>query len=88
MLLEKGILPEEIVNRSKKGFNPPYKKWLKRDLKSYVADTINRQEFRQMGIFDNKKLDDYLKNYFDSPVDYGNNIFALVSLSNWVSKYF
>lgn len=88
MLLDKGILPKEIVDRPKRGFNPPYKKWFKENLSRYVIDTINSKKFRDKDLFDNKELDIYLRNYFNSSVDYSNNIFALTSLASWVNRYF
>jgi asparagine synthase (glutamine-hydrolysing) len=88
MLIEKNILPRNIVNRPKKGFVAPIKKWLKDDLKDYVYEELSSGKFRQMEIFDNGKLDTYIKEYFSSKVDYSNNIFSLLVLSSWINKYF
>lgn len=88
LLLKKNILPEEIVNRPKKGFNPPIGNWLKNDLKKYTLDSLDSKKFRQTGIFDNIKLDDYIEKYYSTNLNYHNNIFALLTLSNWVNRYF
>lgn len=88
MLIEKDILPRNIVNRPKKGFVAPIKKWLKNDLKDYVYEELDSSKFRQMEIFDDGKLDVYIKEYFSSKVDYSNNIFAILALANWINKYF
>ncbi|MEK7497295.1 MAG: asparagine synthase (glutamine-hydrolyzing) [Patescibacteria group bacterium] len=88
MLLEKKILPEKIVNRSKQGFIAPIGSWLKTDLKDYVLDQLNSKKFRQAGLFDNEKLDKYIAEYYSTNLNYHNNIFALLSLSNWINKYF
>ena len=88
MLIDKNILPEEIVNRPKKGFILPIKHWLKNELKEYVISELGSQKFRQMGVFENKKLDKYLENYFASKIDYSNNIFSLLALARWINKYF
>lgn len=88
LLLKNKILPEEIINRPKKGFNPPIGDWLKNDLKKYTFEALNSKKFRQTGIFDDKKLDDYINKYYSTNLNYHNNIFALLTLSNWVTKYF
>ncbi len=88
LLLKNKILPEHIVNRPKKGFNPPIGNWLKNDLKKYTLESLGSKKFRQTGIFDNVKLDDYIEKYYSTNLNYHNNIFALLTLSNWVNKYF
>lgn len=88
MLLEKEILPEEIINRPKRGFIAPIGNWLKKDLKQYTLEQLNSEKFRQSEIFDNKKLDDYIEMYYSTDLNYHNNMFALLTLSNWVNKYF
>lgn len=88
MLLKKNILPEEIVNRPKRGFVAPIGSWLKNDLKDYVLGQLNSKKLKQLGIFDNKELDEYVAEYYSTNLNYHNNIFALLSLSNWINKYF
>lgn len=88
MLLDGNILPPGIVNRPKQGFVLPLDKWLRDDLKDYTITSLNSKKFREMGIFDNKKLDEYIANYYSGNVNYYNNIFSLISLSSWINKYF
>ena len=88
MLIEKNILPESVVNRPKRGFNPPIGVWFKNDMKTYVISQLNSQKFRQSELFDNGKLDNYIKEYYSSNLNYHNNIFALLALSSWINKYF
>ena len=88
MLVERKILPEEVVNRPKRGFVAPIGSWLKKDLKQYTLDRLNSRKFRQSEIFDDKRLDEYIKKYYATKLNYHNNIFALLSLSNWINKYF
>ena len=88
MLIESNILPENIINRPKRGFNPPIGIWLKNDLKEYVISQLTSQKFRQSEIFDDNKLDIYIQKYYSSNLNYHNNIFALLALSSWINKYF
>lgn len=88
MLIEKNILPVNIINRSKRGFNAPIGDWLQTDLKEYTLSQLNSKKFRQSEIFDDRKLDNYINTYYSSKLDYHNNIFALLTLSNWINKFF
>ena len=88
MLIESNILPENIINRPKRGFNPPIGIWLKNDLKEYVISQLTSLKFRQSEIFDDNKLDIYIQKYYSSNLNYHNNIFALLTLSSWINKYF
>ncbi len=88
MLLKKKLLTENIINRPKRGFNAPIKKWLKNDLKGFVMEELASKKFRDSGLFNNKNLDIYINNYYTGNLNYGNNIFALLTLSLWINKYF
>jgi asparagine synthase (glutamine-hydrolysing) len=86
MLVEKNILPNNVVYRPKRGFNAPIGNWLKNDLKEYVIEQLSNSKFRQTQIFDNNNLDNYIKDYYSGNLNYHNNIFALLVLSNWIQK--
>lgn len=88
MLIKNGILPEYVINRPKRGFNPPIGSWFKNDMKEYVINVLESKKFRQSELFDNNKLDIYIKRYYSSNLNYHNNIFALMALSSWINKYF
>lgn len=81
------LLPKEIVFRKKQGFNIPQNKWFKGPLKKYLTDQILSS--RMIGeVFDRKKIESYLADYFEKNLNYDNNIFALLMLSFWIDKYF
>lgn len=85
--LKNNLLPKEIINRPKHGFTIPQNKWFKGELKNYIYHTILSS--CMMGkIFDKKKMEMYLDNYYRTNLNYDNNIFALLILSLWFDKYF
>lgn len=86
MAIKKKLLPKEIVNRGKQGFNIPQNKWFKGPLKKYLTSQILFSKMTGT-IFDKSKLENYLKDYFSSNLNYDNNIFALLMLSLWFDKY-
>jgi asparagine synthase (glutamine-hydrolysing) len=53
-LLKKAVqkrLPEEIINRTKKGFNMPVAYWLNTDLRELLMDMLSRKRLEQQGLF-------------------------------------
>jgi asparagine synthase (glutamine-hydrolysing) len=47
----KGLIPDSILKRPKKGFGAPIGKWLKKDLKEIFLDTFSEQKVREAGLF-------------------------------------
>jgi len=86
-LVERGILPESLVYRKKRGFNIPQNKWFKGPLKEYVYESILSKSMIDAGIFDKERLSSYLDLYYSSNLNYDNNIFSLIMISNWIKKY-
>ena len=80
------LLPKEIINRGKQGFTIPQNKWFKNGLKEYIYDKILHSNIIG-NIFEQKSIKQYLDNYFNSDLNYDNNIFALLMLAFWVDKY-
>jgi asparagine synthase (glutamine-hydrolysing) len=48
----RGWLPDEILDRSKKGFGVPLNRWFRGPLRSLVKELLMSDTFRRRGIFD------------------------------------
>lgn len=84
--LKNNLLPKEIIYRPKHGFTIPQNRWFKGPLKKYICDQILTS--KMIGrIFDRRRLDVYLDDYYKTNLNYDNNIFALLMLSLWFNKY-
>lgn len=76
-------LPKSIVYRSKSGFGAPLQRWMKKDLKFLLDDTLGEESIRKRGLFkfeEVQKLRDKNSNgeeYYDYP------LFALVCIELW-----
>lgn len=80
------LLPKKIIFRQKHGFTIPLNKWFKGPLKDFVYNTIMSSQICGK-IFEKEKLEHYLDDYFNTNLNYDNNIFALLILSLWMNKY-
>lgn len=57
----KNILPDEVLNRPKSGFQPPIHEWLSGVVDKY-GEIIRNGELQNVGILDGKKIDFILEN--------------------------
>lgn len=83
------ILPDELYNRPKKGFEVPLLKWLRKDMKSIIVNDLLEDRFiQEQGIFDVKAIQKLKKQLFSSnPGDVHARIWALVVFQWWWKKY-
>ncbi len=83
----KGILPDEVINRSKKGFNMPVAKWIKGELRGLVQDVLSETKIKREGLFNpvyiNKLLDDHLSNKRDNR----KLLWTLLVFELWHDRY-
>lgn len=85
--LKNNLLPKEIIYRQKHGFTIPQNKWFKCSLKEYLYEQILSSRMINR-IFEREKIKDYVDIYYKTNLNYDNNIFALLMLSQWFDKYF
>lgn len=84
---KRNLLPKEIIYRDKQGFTIPQNSWFKGHLKKYLRNQILSSKMNGK-IFDKKKLERYIDDYFSTNMNYDNNMFALLMLSLWIDAYF
>jgi asparagine synthase (glutamine-hydrolysing) len=82
----KGMLPEEIVNRPKKGFNVPMPSWLKGGLKPVVDHYLSSQIVSRQGYFNPQTVQRLVDTHMSGGADYSRNIWALLMFNVWVEK--
>lgn len=83
------ILPPELYNRPKKGFEVPLLKWFRKELRSTIVDDLLGDSLiREQGIFDAGSVGDLKKKLFSAnPGDIHARIWALIVFQSWWKKY-
>ncbi|MCA9887262.1 MAG: hypothetical protein KC546_02775, partial [Anaerolineae bacterium] len=80
-------LPDEIINRKKKGFPVPVPKWLRQDAREYTRDMLSPERVKQRGLFDydfvSKLLDEHERNF----ADHATMIYGLLTLEIWQQQF-
>lgn len=83
------VLPAELYNRPKKGFEVPLLKWLRTDMKSLITDDLlSRKMIEDQGIFFYPEVEKLTKQLFSSsPGDVHARIWGLVVFQWWWKKH-
>jgi asparagine synthase (glutamine-hydrolysing) len=82
------MLPLELYNRPKKGFEVPMLKWLRREMKSLITDDLlSERMITAQGIFDYPAIQKLKQQLFSSnPGDVHARIWGLIVFQSWWKK--
>ncbi len=85
----KDILPTQLYNRPKKGFEVPLLKWFRKEMKSLILDDLLSEKFiQEQGIFNYAEISKLKNQLFSSnPGDIHARIWALIVFQWWWRKY-
>ena len=83
------MLPEEIYNRPKQGFEIPLLEWFRKDLYSYIFDDLLNEKFlEEQGIFDFQAIENIRKKLISNNPEYVQaTVWALIVFQHWYKKY-
>lgn len=83
------ILPRQLYNRPKKGFEVPLLKWFRAEMKSLITDELLSESFvLQQGVFDYPEIDKLKRRLFSgNPGDVHARIWGLIVFQWWWKKY-
>ena len=83
------ILPAELYNRPKRGFEVPLLQWFRKELKSLIMDDLLSDAFiAEQGIFNREVISGLKKRLFSSnPGDVHAQIWALIVFQSWYKNY-
>ncbi|MBL6447335.1 asparagine synthase (glutamine-hydrolyzing) [Fulvivirga sp. 29W222] len=83
------ILPQELYNRPKKGFEVPLLKWFRREMKSMINDDLLRDDFiEEQGIFNVAETRKLKRKLFSSnPGDVHARIWGLIVFQWWWKRH-
>jgi asparagine synthase (glutamine-hydrolysing) len=86
----RNILPAELYNRPKKGFEVPLLKWFRKEMKSMIVDDLlSKKIIEEQGIFNPIEIESLKKQLFSSnPGDVHARIWGLIVFQWWWKKTF
>jgi asparagine synthase (glutamine-hydrolysing) len=81
-----GILPQDILNRPKRGFAIPLSRWFRGQLNGYVRDLLFSSTSRQRGIFNEKYIERLLAmNERGRDLDF--QLWTLITFELWCRRF-
>jgi asparagine synthase (glutamine-hydrolysing) len=84
----KDLIPQEIINRPKKGFGIPVHQWLRTDLKSQLAKLLAPKRLRNQGLFDADYVQTLIGEHQNQKEDHRMILWALLVFQLWYDQWF
>jgi asparagine synthase (glutamine-hydrolysing) len=78
-----GLIPDEIINRPKQGFDVPIRRWLNRELREMLDDTLNDRRARERGDFNHRAVLSILDEHRRGVRDHSRQLWSLLVLELW-----
>lgn len=63
----KGVVPDEILKRKKKGFSVPIHKWIEKDLKGLVAELFDKKNLDTVGFINHNAVKELMNKDLKNP---------------------
>jgi asparagine synthase (glutamine-hydrolysing) len=82
----KRLLPAQIINGRKRGFNVPLAGWMRRELRELVHDYLAPAVIERQGWFKPQAVAELVRRHQSGTIDYGRNLWALVILGVWIEQ--
>jgi asparagine synthase (glutamine-hydrolysing) len=82
-----GILPPEIIKRSKKGFGIPVAKWINHELKPLVDELLDEGRIRKEGYFQFPYIRTLLDDHASGRRDNRMQLWTLMVFQLWQEQY-
>lgn len=79
-------IPQEIMNRPKKGFSVPLDRWLRKGLSFYIETYLGRERIEREEIFDFYEVERIKKEFFSGKNEYTKRIWLLLMFEMWYER--
>lgn len=84
------LIPTELMNRSKQGFEVPLLKWFRNELWEMIdKDLLSESFIKEQGVFNYEEIFKLKRKIFSTgPQDSAAKVWALIVFQHWWKKYF
>jgi len=83
----KGLLPDDILERKKRGFGTPMGAWLKGELAPMVNDLLSEESVMARGLFRYPEVQKLIAAHAANRIDGTDQLLSLVNLEIWARIY-
>ena len=83
----RGVLPDSILKRKKKGFGIPVAEWLKGPLRERMCDLLESNRIKQAGYFRSEVVSRLVEEHLRGRRDNRKPLWTLMSFEMWREEY-
>lgn len=83
----RGVLPDEIIDRKKRGFGAPIGGWFKNELSGYLDKALSEDRVNERGIFDWTEIERIKVSHRENREDYTDHLLAMMNFELWSQLY-
>jgi asparagine synthase (glutamine-hydrolysing) len=83
----RGVLPEQILTREKRGFGAPIGAWFKAELAALVRDLLSKEVLQRRGLLDPEIVQRTVREHETQQADRTDHLLALINLELWCRLY-
>lgn len=85
--LMRGKLPNEIIDRPKKGFGIPLSAWLRKELKPLCQELLSKNSLAKHGLFNYEYVNQITTEHFSGKQNHRKFIWSLMNFQLWYNRY-
>jgi asparagine synthase (glutamine-hydrolysing) len=78
------LIPPELLERPKHGFDIPLDAWLRQPLRSWMLDLLNADEIRREGYLDARAVTALVNEHLSGHGDHGYALWAVLMFQSWL----
>ena len=83
----RGILPDEIIDRRKKGFGIPIARWLRNELKEFMLESLDETKIKRQGFFNYAYIKKLVDDHLEKKQDNRKALWSLLVFQIWHQTY-
>ena len=83
----RGVLPEQILNRPKKGFGIPVAEWFRGPLKEQMLSVLSPERITRKGFFDPREIQHLIDDHLNGRRDNRKQLWTLFAFETWHDGY-
>ncbi|HEV3303536.1 MAG TPA: asparagine synthase (glutamine-hydrolyzing), partial [Planctomycetaceae bacterium] len=81
------LLPAELLQRPKQGFNVPLDAWFRGGASDFLTDVLSPERIRRRGWFQPEAVQQLVAAHRSGQVKFSNRLYALFNLELWAQEY-
>ncbi|MBL8603957.1 MAG: asparagine synthase (glutamine-hydrolyzing) [Myxococcales bacterium] len=83
----RGLVPEAILARPKKGFGAPVGQWLRGPLRTFLTDTLSPRAIARSGWFNPRVVGRWIDEHLAGTADHRKPLYTLLVLEHWRARW-